>query len=590
MSKLINAPHLKEQPKDFMNDLIVLVGESAWNAWNKGKGTEWLLLCQALQHDSKQKPVILGETQLKEINQVRIAPIDQQSIKFIQFGELSQAEITALCLNIAKNTKAKIVLLCDMIGQTVENLSQYIERLRNDSATAEIVSKATESTPKIKENDRTNEKARAFTQWLGLDLALQRGSREIYHYDNQAWHKLELEDIEEKAVQFFDENELGYSDRTINSLLNTLKAQLPRMGDQANEFIAFNNGVLNRNTLAFEPHNRNHWLTSYIPHDYDEHAQNTPHFDDWLSFVANGCEKKQRNILAALYAILTNRYNWQLFFELTGKGGSGKSVFAHIATLLAGEQNTISAKLEDFDNAKDLEGFENKTLILCPEQSKYAGEGGGLKAISGGDLLRVNPKHKKPFFTKITALIMLINNEPCRFTERAGGVDRRRVIFDFQRVVPDEKKDPDFIHKVTLEAGGIIRKVLNAFTQPEEAKKALNEQMRSEEALSVKMESDVLTAFFNYFFTSRTLDGLYIGTRTMGDNRIQTHLYPAYVAYAAAYNLKELGLVTFIAGIEQAIKQHNNEYPFIKEKKRDGVRTNIHFKDFNDFFTDVIKR
>ncbi|MGC7589245.1 DNA primase family protein [Bisgaard Taxon 46] len=590
MSKLINAPHLKEQPKDFMNDLIVLAGGGAWNAWNKGKGTVWLLLCQALQHDSKQKPVILWEKQLKEINQVRIAPIDQQSIKFIQFGELSQAEITALCLNIAKNTKAKIVLLCDMLGQTVENLSQYVERLRNDSATAEIISKATESTPKIKENDRTNEKARAFTQWLGLDLALQRGSREIYHYDNQAWNKLELEDIEEKAVQFFDKNELGYSDRTINSLLNTLKAQLPRMGEQANEFIAFNNGVLNRNTLAFEPHNRNHWLTSYIPHDYDEHAQNTPHFDDWLSFVANGCEKKQRNILAALYAILTNRYNWQLFFELTGKGGSGKSVFAHIATLLAGEQNTISAKLEDFDNAKDLEGFENKTLILCPEQSKYAGEGGGLKAISGGDLLRVNPKHKKPFFTKITALIMLINNEPCRFTERAGGVDRRRVIFDFQRVVPDEKKDPDFIHKVTLEAGGIIRKVLNAFTQPEEAKKALNEQMRSEEALSVKMESDVLTAFFNYFFTSRTLDGLYIGTRTMGDNRIQTHLYPAYVAYAAAYNLKELGLNTFVAGIEQAIKQHGNEHPFRKQKKNEGVRTNIHFKNYNDFFNDVMKK
>ncbi|APB78800.1 TPA: DNA primase [Pasteurella multocida] len=534
MSKLTKAPYLKDQPKDFMSDLIVLVGQGGESAWKKGKGEEWLLLCQSLQHDSKQKPVILGEKQLEGISQIRIAHPEQQYIRLIQFGELSREEITALCLNIAKNTKAKIVLLCDMLGQTVENLSQYIERLRNDSdvvESAEMVSKTIEKAPKTKE-----------------------------------------------------------SDRTINSLLNTLKAQLPRMGDQANEFIAFNNGVLNRNTLAFEPHNRNHWLTSYIPHDYDEHAQNTLHFDDWLSFVANGCEKKQRNILAALYAILTNRYNWQLFFELTGKGGSGKSVFAHIATLLAGEQNTISAKLEDFDNAKDLEGFENKTLILCPEQSKYAGEGGGLKAISGGDLLRVNPKHKKPFFTKITALIMLINNEPCRFTERAGGVDRRRVIFDFQRVVPDEKKDPDFIHKVTLEAGGIIRKVLNAFTQPEEAKKALNEQMRSEEALSVKMESDVLTAFFNYFFTSRTLDGLYIGTRTMGDNRIQTHLYPAYVAYASAYNLKELGLNTFVAGIEQAIKQHGNEHPFRKQKKNEGVRTNIHFKNYNDFFNDVMKK
>ncbi|WP_323998142.1 hypothetical protein [Pasteurella multocida] len=195
MSKLINAPHLKEQPNDFMSDLIVLAGGSAWSAWNKGKGTEWLLLCQALQHDSKQKPVILGEKQLKEINQVRIALADQQSIKFIQFGELSQAEITALCLNIAKNTKAKVILLCDMLGQTVENLSQYIERLRNDSATAEIISKATEKAPKTKESDRTNAKARAFSQWLGLDLALQRGSREIYHYDNQAWHKQEVNTI-----------------------------------------------------------------------------------------------------------------------------------------------------------------------------------------------------------------------------------------------------------------------------------------------------------------------------------------------------------------------------------------------------------
>lgn len=100
-----------------------------------------------------------------------------------------------------------------------------------------------------------------------------------------------------------------------------------------------------------------------------------------LAFVSEGNEDKAKNILAALYAILTNRYNWQMFFEITGKGGSGKSIFANIATLLAGDRNTVSAKLEDFDNAKDLEGFENKTLILCPEQSKYGGDGGGLKAI-----------------------------------------------------------------------------------------------------------------------------------------------------------------------------------------------------------------
>ncbi len=41
-------------------------------------------------------------------------------------------------------------------------------------------------------------------------------------------------------------------------------------------------------------------------------------------------------ILAALFMVLANRYDWQLFLEVTGPGGSGKSIMAEIATLLAG--------------------------------------------------------------------------------------------------------------------------------------------------------------------------------------------------------------------------------------------------------------
>jgi putative DNA primase/helicase len=31
-------------------------------------------------------------------------------------------------------------------------------------------------------------------------------------------------------------------------------------------------------------------------------------------------------ILAALFMVLANRYDWQLFLEVTGPGGSGKSI------------------------------------------------------------------------------------------------------------------------------------------------------------------------------------------------------------------------------------------------------------------------
>ncbi|HDR1188973.1 TPA: DUF927 domain-containing protein [Pasteurella multocida] len=154
MSKLTKAPHFDQQPKDFMSDLIVLVGQSAWNAWNKGKGEEWLLLCQALQHNPKQKPIILGKEQLENISQIRIAHPEQQYIRLIQFGELSREEMTALCLSIAKNTKAKIIELCDMLGQHKENLSNHIKRIREGESVAEIVSESI--TEVHKENNQAN--------------------------------------------------------------------------------------------------------------------------------------------------------------------------------------------------------------------------------------------------------------------------------------------------------------------------------------------------------------------------------------------------------------------------------------------------
>lgn len=599
--KLTNAPFLKEPwNKQYYSELIVLVGSQAWEVWDNGEGVAWRLIVDGLKIDTfntsngksinpyDQKPVILGGDTLENIVKTRIADKEQTAIKFIQCGELTSNQKTAICLNIAKMTNARVVTLFSSELDLIENWSSHIQRLRNEDD-ARLLSEMAVEPPKIKENDRTNEKSRAFQKWLGLDMALRRGSREIYAYDGKTWKQQEHDDLEERAVQFFDECELGYSDSTIDRLINTLKAQLPRMGEMPCDLIAFDNGVLNRNTLEFKPHNRLNWLTACIPHNYDEQTTNTPYFDKWLNFVSDGNQDKARNILAALYAILTNRYNWQIFFEVTGKGGSGKSVFANIATLLAGERNTISAKLEDFDNAKDLEGFEDKTLILCPEQSKYGGNGGGLKTISGGDLLRVNPKHKKPFFTKIPALIMLINNEPCRFTERAGGVDRRRVIFDFKKVVPESERDPYFMDKITLEIGGIIRKVLNTFPNPTEAKKALEAQKKSKEALEVKKQSDPLTDFFEYLYTSEAIDGLYIGSgNTIGQDKLRTHLYPAYLAFAKAKNMSELGLNTFVVGLEQAVKQHGNKHDFTKRKTNKGQRTNVHFKNFEDFQSEIL--
>jgi putative DNA primase/helicase len=61
---------------------------------------------------------------------------------------------------------------------------------------------------------------------------------------------------------------------------------------------------------------------------------------------------KRDVILAALFMVLANRYDWQLFLEVTGPGGSGKSILAEIATMLAGEDNATSATIETLESPR----------------------------------------------------------------------------------------------------------------------------------------------------------------------------------------------------------------------------------------------
>ena len=561
----------------------MLAGSKAWQAWGKGKGEEWLLLCSLVDGlESNQKPVILGENQLDNISSTRIAKEDQQLVKIAQYGELKQEEITAICQNLAKNTSAREVKLIDAAAQLKEDLSSYIQLLRTDKKTADLATQLA-LPEKVKENDGVNKKARALTKSLEMDLALNPRNRELYNYDGIGWQMVEKYEFLDKVVAFFEEQDFGYSARSIEGIIDTIKIQVPKMGVQTQELIAFNNGTLNRTTLEFLPHYRENWLTSYIPHDYLNSAQNTPHFDKWLDFVSGGKESKKNAILAALYVILTNRNDWQLFFEVTGDGGSGKSVFANIATLLAGEQNTESGRLVDLDEPRGRESFVGKTLLICPEQSRYGGDGGGLKSITGGDPVNIDPKHRSKFKAVIPAVVLIVNNEATRFTERSGGIERRRVIFHFDKVVPENERDPNFMDKIEGEVGGIIYKLIHTFEQPETAKAALKEQQTSDEALEIKSESDHITEFCGYFYTAPQNDGLYIGNANL-EGKARTHLYPAYLAFSRASGITNtLTLRNFSNSLKQGFAQHKNKFEFSKIKGKYGYRSNVHFKNYDEF-------
>ncbi|OBW95197.1 phage/plasmid primase, P4 family [Gallibacterium salpingitidis] len=586
--RLTNAPYVKDQSANPYESTIILAGSEAWQAWSNGNGQGWHFLADTIETDRNQPPVILDKEKFNILNTLRIAPKEKQIIEIFKFGKLSDDDVDKIVLNLAEHTDAKTVSLKNNIGELVQDLSHYVERARKGEAVAKDTVQYDE--PKVKEKDGTNIKARAFVKWLGLDLAVQRESGNIYAYNGLIWERVDEQDLTYKAVGFFEENEFSYSARTIENIINTAKIQLPLM-KEAKNFISFKNGSLNRDTLEFKPHCREDYLTSIIPYDYLTDKQETPLFDRWLNFVSEEKTEKKYNLLAALYMILTNRYNWQLFLEITGRGGSGKSVFTEIATMLAGRENTESARLQDFDEPRERTPLHGKTLIICPEQSRYGGDGSGLKSITGGDALAIEPKYRNKFKSIIAAIILVVNNEPTRFTERSGGVERRRVPFVFNHVVPEKERDPDFVKKLEQEIGGIIQKILSAFPNPEDAKTALESQKNSDEALEVKKQSDHITAFCEHFTTLPQLEGLFIGNaRSNQFTTAKTHLYPAYLLYIDANNISGgLNLNNFSGALRQGLEQNNAPHPMKKRRTKYGVKTNVTFKNFEEFYNEYIK-
>ncbi|HDU8677998.1 primase-like DNA-binding domain-containing protein [Proteus mirabilis] len=415
-------------------------------------------------------------------------------------------------------------------------------------------------------------------------LAIIPDSEMVYHYVDGVWNKVSDSDLQRAMVAIFDEYETPYSPTGVKNAIGALKLQIPVLGEQKRELIGFSNGVYDLSTQQFKPHAPENWLLNHngivftAPEPNENLKQHAPSFYKWLSHSAGNDEEKMDRINAGLFMILANRYDWQLFIEVTGEGGSGKSVFTSIATLLAGAHNTASGNMKALDEARGRYQFVGKSLITLPDQVKYVGEGAGIKAITGGDLIEVDGKYEKQFSTIIKAVVLATNNEPMSFTERNGGIARRRVIFSFNTPVKENDKDPLLPEKISKELPVIIRHLLKLFTCQDKAKLLLQEQRDSGEALAVKSNSDPLYSFCAYLVSLGEELGMKMGNKNIYPRAPRIYLYHAYLSFMEAYGFdRPLTLTKFGDSLPKVMQEYKKDYRKFKTKR--GYYYNVDLTD-----------
>lgn len=580
------APNVKQQSRGIKHketEVIIFAGSDAWS-----HAKQWQ------EHDARmagdnEPPVWLGEQQLSELDKLQIVPEGRKSVRIFRAGYLAPVMIKAIGQKLAAAGVQDANFYPDgMHGQKVENWREYLASERqnlSDGLVIELPVKQKAQLSQMADSERAQLLAGRF------DGVCVHPESEIVHvWRGGVWCPVSTMELSREMVAIYSEHRATFSKRVINNAVEALKVIAEPMGEPSGDLLPFANGALDLKTGEFSPHTPENWITTHNGIEYTPPApgenirDNSPNFHKWLEHAAGKDPRKMMRICAALYMIMANRYDWQMFIEATGDGGSGKSTFTHIASLLAGKQNTVSAEMTSLDDAGGRAQVVGSRLIVLADQPKYTGEGTGIKKITGGDPVEINPKYEKRFTAVIRAVVLATNNNPMIFTERAGGVARRRVIFRFDNIVSEAEKDRELPEKIAAEIPVIIRRLLANFTDPEKARALLLEQRDGDEALAIKQQTDPVIEFCQFLNFLEEARGMMMGGG--GDSvkyTTRNSLYRVYLAFMAyAGRSKPLNVNDFGKAMKPAAKVYGHEY--ITRKVKGVTQTNAITTDECDAF------
>ncbi|WP_394746029.1 phage/plasmid primase, P4 family, partial [Shigella flexneri] len=552
------APNVKQQSRGIKHketEVIIFAGSDAWS-----HAKQWQ------EHDARmagdnEPPVWLGEQQLSELDNLQIVPEGRKSARIYRAGYLAPVMIKAIGQKLAAAGVQDANFYPEgMHGQEVQNWREYLARERqnlSDGLVIELPVKQKAQLSQMADSERAQLLADRF------DGVCVHPESEIVHvWRGGVWCPVSTMELSREMVAIYSEHRATFSKRVINNAVEALKVIAEPMGEPSGDLLPFANGALDLKTGEFSPHTPENWITTHNGIEYTPPApgenirDNAPNFHKWLEHAAGKDPRKMMRICAALYMIMANRYDWQMFIEATGEGGSGKSTFTHIASLLAGKQNTVSAEMTSLDDAGGRAQVVGSRLIVLADQPKYTGEGTGIKKITGGDPVEINPKYEKRFTAVIRAVVLATNNNPMIFTERAGGVARRRVIFRFDNIVSEAEKDRELPEKIAAEIPVIIRRLLANFSDPEKARALLIEQRDGDEALAIKQQTDPVIEFCQFLNFLEEARGLMMGGG--GDSvkyTTRNSLYRVYLAFMAyAGRSKPLNVAEFSKAMKPAAK------------------------------------
>ena len=173
--------------------------------------------------------------------------------------------------------------------------------------------------------------------------------------------------------------------------------------------------------------------------------------------------------MALLGYCLSGHNNRQEIYFFIGEGANGKSTLLSLMLRLMGEYARPILASTLFEGHRtdqadyDLGLLPGIRLAVAQEaESRAQLHAARLKAMSGGDTIAARPICKAPFFFQPCAKIIMVANRRPELDCYDEALKRRIRVIPFEHQVPEAKRDPGLVDKLTAELPGILNRLVRA--------------------------------------------------------------------------------------------------------------------------------
>jgi putative DNA primase/helicase len=232
------------------------------------------------------------------------------------------------------------------------------------------------------------------------------------------------------------------------------------------------NGIvkIKKSKITLLPHSPKKLFTYCIQARYLHNANQIKKstFDNFCSSSLENSVEKTKLLLGSYGYVCSDSNAGKVGFFFKGEPDSGKSVTTELLTILLGAENVEHIPLHELnDKFNRAQLFGRKANIQSEMKSDKVPDISTFKAITGGDKIYAQYKHKTPFsFSPRCKLVFAGNSMPGTREVEATNAFRRRIIpLLFNVSIPDEKQDPQLKQKLLKEIDSIFTLAVQEYAE-----------------------------------------------------------------------------------------------------------------------------